>query len=80
MATKFGIKQANVSTPAWVIKAAAGVTIALQMLPQVIDNSTVLQPHTKEVIGLVCDIVNIVLVAFAPLFGESQSISTTDKK
>ena len=65
----FGTSQINNSTPAWVIKAVAAITLGLQMLTPIVSVSTVLDQHTKEVLDLVVKLVNVGVVVIAVFFG-----------
>ncbi len=73
MATKFGLKQAGNVSPAWVIKAIAAITGILQAIPLAVTASPAVNQPTKDLVHLICSLLNIVLVGLAPLFGQTEN-------
>ena len=62
-------KNANKPTPANVAKIVAAVTLFCQGVPPIIESSGAIQPHTKEVVSLIFDLVNVAVASVAVLFG-----------
>ena len=71
--TKFGLKQSNNDTPAWVVKAVVVITTICQAVPMAVTASPVVNQPTKDLVHLIFSIANIVLASLAPLFGSSKS-------
>lgn len=68
-----GFNQRNSPSPANVTKIVAAATFFFQALPPIIEGSGAIGPHTKEVVSLICDVLNIAVAAVAVLFGTSAS-------
>lgn len=66
---KIGFDQVNNTTPAWVIKAVAALTVGLQMLTPIVSVSTVLEQNTKDILDLSVKLVNVAVVVVAVFFG-----------
>ena len=73
MATKFGVKQRNAPTPAWVVKAVVVITAICQAVPMAVTASPVVNQPTKDLIHLIFSIANIVLTSLATLFGATDN-------
>lgn len=67
------LSNANKPTPANVGKLVAAVTFICQGVPPIIEGSGIITPHTKEVISLVFDLVNIAVAAVAVLYGTKEN-------
>lgn len=63
------IKNVNQPTPANVGKVVAAVTFICQGVPPIIEGSGVIAPHTKELLSLICDLINVAVAAVAVLYG-----------
>lgn len=60
------------TSPAWVVKFVAGLTVFLQLAMPIILSTTALTPDTKGIIDLVSKIINAGIAAIAPFIGTSK--------
>jgi hypothetical protein len=66
------IKNANLPTPANVGKFVAAVTFICQGVPPIIESSGIITSHTKELISLVFDLINVAVAAIAVMYGSKE--------
>ena len=67
------MKNINQPTPAVVGKIVAASTLLLQGIPPVIASANIINPATKEIIAVVCDLLNIFVASLAVLFGTKEN-------
>jgi hypothetical protein len=67
------LKNINQPTPAVVGKIVAASTLLLQGIPPVIASANIISPATKEIIAVVCDLLNIFVASLAVLFGTKEN-------
>lgn len=69
------VKNWSNASPAWVTKFVAASTLFLQGLPPMLQATQVIDQHTKDVISLSCDVLNLAVAGVAIFFGGGNSKS-----
>ncbi len=72
MATKFGTNQLRNQTPEWVLPALVAITFICQGLPPIVSGYD-LSPYAVKIVGLVCDITNLLCAAVSMFFGKTKT-------
>lgn len=66
-------KNLRIKSPAWVIIAFSALTIICQGLPPILGGYDIITEHTKSLVSLFCDILNLVAAAVAPFIGNPNT-------
>ncbi len=70
---QFSIDNFSKQSPAWVIGVLSGITFICQGLPPLLGGYDVISVHTKEIVSLICDIINLFAAAIAPMVGKKET-------
>lgn len=71
MATKFGINELRNQTPEWVLPAFVAITFVCQGLPPIF-TAYDMPANVVKVVGIVCDIVNLLCGACSMFLGKTK--------
>ena len=66
------VNNLNKQSPAWVLAALAAITFICQGLPPILGGYDIISPKTKEVVSLICDVINLIAAAIAPMVGGTK--------